>query len=55
MYRFLPYWIMLAPVAFVLFDWMRMPKPMRHRSDAQARAVHEVRDARDVRDERDVR
>lgn len=32
MYRILPYWIMLAPLAFILFDWMRMPKPGRHRS-----------------------
>ncbi len=29
MYRWLPYWIMLAPVVLMLLDWLRTPKPPR--------------------------
>jgi len=26
MYRFLPWWIMVAPVVLAIVDWMRMPR-----------------------------
>jgi hypothetical protein len=29
MYRFLPWWIMIAPVVLAVIDWIRMPRPRR--------------------------
>lgn len=29
MYRFLPWWIMVAPVVLAILDWLRMPRRRR--------------------------
>lgn len=26
MYRWLPFWILIAPVVLLVLDWLRMPK-----------------------------
>lgn len=29
MYRLLPWWILLAPLALAIVDWLRMPRSRR--------------------------